>query len=115
MKTAFIISAIAVCYAFFATSKMLPQFVHTLCSRGYDKHAHCLIFFCLQIMSVLIFPKMPPLSIASILCLIGCVIEVLQTFSGRSACILDIFSNCAGLFFALIFIQLFNKFSISFQ
>ena len=108
MKTAFIISAIAACYAFFATSKMLPQFVHDLCSRGYDKHAHCLIFFVLEIVSVLVFPKIPPLSIAAVLAIIGCIVEVLQGFTGRNACMLDVFSNCAGLFFALIFIHCFN-------
>jgi VanZ family protein len=112
MKIAFIVSVLAVCYAFFASADMLPQFVHELNSRGYDKYAHGLIFFVLELVCVLVFRNWSPISIAMFLVCIGIGIEILQSFTGRSMCILDVFSNCAGLFFALIFIQLLNNFKL---
>ena len=113
MKIALIISAFFALYAFFATSKMLPNWVHFLCSRGYDKHAHCAIFFVLEIMCVLVFRDYAPLSIAAVLSCLGVWIEIGQHYTHRTGDILDVFSNCAGLFFALLIIQFFNSLKFS--
>lgn len=113
MKTALIISAIAACYAFFATSKMLPSWVHQLCASGYDKHAHFVIFCVLQVICTLNFRDYTPLSIAAVLAITGILIEFLQQFTERSFCVQDIFANMAGLLFAIFLTQLFNKFNFS--
>jgi len=113
MKVLLIAFSICSIFAFFASAKMLPLWVHRLNSQGYDKHAHFLIFCVLQVICCLNFRDFAPLSIAAFLCVIGMAVEVFQGFLGRNACILDVFSNCAGLFFALIFIQLFNIFKFS--
>ena len=108
MKIALIISAIFACYAFFATSKMLPSWVHELNCKGYDKHAHALIFCVLQVVCVFVFQSIAPLSIATILAVIGVAIEFLQKFSGRSFCVMDIFSNMAGILIAVLFLHFLN-------
>lgn len=110
MRAILIISLAVSVYAFFAPAKAYPSWVHTLNAQGYDKHAHALIFFLLEVLCVCVFRNYTPLSIAAFLAGIGVLIEVLQHHSHRTGDILDVFSNCAGLFFALIFIQLFNKF-----
>lgn len=116
MKTALIISAIAACYAFFATSKMLPNWVHTLCASGYDKHAHFIIFCILTVICIYDFKNIPPIRIAAAWVIIGAITEVMQHhFTNRTGDIQDFFANCAGILFALFITQLFNKFSISFQ
>lgn len=87
---------------------MFPSWVHELNCRGYDKHAHALIFCVLQVIFVFVFRSIAPLSIAASLTLVGVAIEFLQKFSGRSFCMMDIFSNMAGILIAVLFLNFFN-------
>lgn len=114
MKVLLFTFAIGSIFAFFASAKMLPNWVHNLNSKGYDKHAHFLMFCVLQVACSQVFKKTDPLSIAAYLCLLGAITEIGQHYltTERSGDINDLFADMAGVLFALFLIQLFNKNSI---
>ncbi len=114
MKIALFIFFFSSIFAFFASAKMLPNWVHILNQQGYDKHAHALIFCVLQLACVVVFPKSDPLSIAVVLSVLGVCIEIGQHYlTNRTGDIMDVFANMAGVLTALFLTQLFNKFNFS--
>lgn len=114
MKIVLIAFSLISIFAFFASAKMLPNWVNYLCSKGYDKHAHFLIFCVLQVFCTLVFAEKAPLSIAVILVASGIFVEIGQHFlTARTGDIMDVFANMAGVLTAFFLTQLFNKLSIS--
>ena len=114
MKILLVLFSILSLFAFFASANRLPFFVHFLCSKGYDKHAHFAVFCVLQIFCVFAFQNYTPLSIAAILTLAGISIEIGQhCFTERTGDIMDVFADMAGILAALFLTQLFNIFKIS--
>lgn len=103
-------------FALFASANILPSWVHYLCSQGYDKVAHVLIFGIAFLLWIWADSKANPLSIAVILSHLGLTVELLQNYyaHGRTFSWGDAIANALGILIALLFTLFFNIFKIRF-
>jgi VanZ family protein len=89
------------------SGKYLPDFVHKLNREGWDKLAHTIIFFVIELVCFyLLYPllkiKISYKTTFLVLSLIGIFIEFIQWRTGREFSYLDMLANCIGVLLGIL-------------